>query len=421
MSQYNTPGDCPRISRRALLAGGAASGVAAMMYGAWPHRAVAAVGDGSDRPRRILFASRGRAAAIDENGRGERYIAPDVPDQVSWQWGPRFADGRHAILLSVEGKKTWEHNVRSHLWKYDLDTGDFTELATENPPAVFMPACALIDGDQRLVVNPIIDGEQRVMTMNLDGSDQVPVTGAGDGFTYGVSVSPDQQRLAFHATGPHEYRIFTTQIDGSDRRLVAGADGHLYFGPTWSHDGEWLLYLDCHTSGGPGHDWADLAIGRPDGSEHRVVTVGQRHWFGTSFGGPDTRGSGSNMPQWSPRENVCTFTCALPGARTAWQYASGRPDTDHFNREYQPELARGGTEICLLDPLSGDVSRLTHSDPPVWDFRTTFSADGERIAFCRAAVGAASELWIMNTDGSDAHRLTQGYENLGADHPVWMT
>jgi TolB protein len=149
------------------------------------------------------------------------------------------------------------------------------------------------------------------------------------------------------------------------------------------------------------------------------VTEGQRHWFGTSFGGPDTRGSGSNVPQWSPRENVCTFTRALPDSRTAWQYVTDRLDTDHFNRSYHPELARGGTEICLLDPTSGEVTRLTHSDPPVWDFRTAWSHDAERIAFCRAAVGEASELCVMGADGSDVRRLTRGNEGLGADQPVW--
>ena len=356
---------------------------------------------------------------IDEDGANERYIAPDVPKQVSWQWGPRFADGRHVMLLSVEGKKTWEHNVRSHLWKYNVESGELSELATHDRPAVFMPACALIENDERLIVNPIVDGVQRVVSMNLDGTDQHEITGPDDGFTYYVQVSPDAERLAFHATGRGGYRIYTTLVDGSDRREIAGGDGHLYFGPNWSHDGEWLLYLDCHTSGGPGHDWADLAIGRPDGSEHGVVTVGQRHWFGTSFGGPETRGSGSNVSQWSPRENVCTFTRARVGSRTAWQYATDRPDVDHFNREYRPELARGGTAICLLDPLSGDVTRLTGDDPSVWDFRTSFSAAGDRIAFCRAAVGEASELWVMNADGSEQRRLTQGLDNLGADHPVW--
>ncbi|MBI4559016.1 MAG: PD40 domain-containing protein [Candidatus Hydrogenedentes bacterium] len=411
-----------KFSRREMivsaLAGGLSLGVLSCTTAS---SRPAAMGDSANRRvRHLLFASGGRVGLIEEDGSGPRFIAPDVPGQVSWHHGPVFADGQRAILMSVEGTRIWEHNVRSHLWLYDLETSELAEIAAKNPPARYMPACALLPGEERLIVNPIIDGEQRVYTMNLDGSDAVEVTHAGEGFTYCVTLSPDATRLAFHATGPEGYRVFTTHLDGSNRKLVAGAPGHLYFGPTWSAGGEWLLYLDCHTAGGAGHDWADLCIGRPDGSEHQVVTQGQRHWFGTAYGGPDTRGSGSNIPQWCPHGLACTYTRALPDSQTAWQYAAGRPDTDHFNREYRPELARGGTEICLLDPLTGATTVLTHSGPPVWDFRTVWSPDGQRIAFCRAPVGGAAELWAMDADGRNPRFLTRGFNEKGADHPRWL-
>lgn len=374
----------------------------------------------ANRGTRILFLSRGRIGCVGADGGPVRYLELEMPGQVSWQPGPLFADGERLILMSVEGEKTWEHNVRSHLWVYHLSSGALSEIATKNPPAVFMPACALLPGEERLVVNPIIDGEQRVMTMNLDGSDQMAVTREGEGFCYCVNLSPDASRLAFHATGSAGYRIFTTALDGSGRALVAGHPDHLYFGPVWSHDGEWLLYEDCLHKDDPGHSWADLCIGRPDGTEHRVITHGQRHWFATAYGAPETRGGGSNIARWSPRNRICTYTRALPNAQTAWHYATDRPDTDHFNRDYRPEEARGGTEICLLDPFTGEATPITRSEPPVWDFRTVWSPDGARIAFCRAAVGCAAELWVMEADGANPRFLTRGYDDGGADHPVWL-
>ena len=369
--------------------------------------------------RKILFNSRGKIGIIGENGADERYLSPDVPGQVSWQAGPAFGDGRRLILLSSEEGKPWEGNVPSHLWVHDLETGSIEEVATRDRPAAYMPACAVLPGGERLVVNPVVDGEQRVMTMNLDGSGQEWVTQKGEGFTYGVSPDPGSERLAFHSTGSEGYRILTTAMDGSDRRLVAGAPGHLYFGPTWSPDGRWLLYLDCTPGTDPGHDWADVCLGRPDGSEHRVVTSGMRHWFGTSYGTPETRGSGSNVPRWSPVADTFVWTRALPGSRTAWPYRPDRPDTDHFNRDYVPEEARGGTELVLRD-LEGNERVLTSPGEGVWDFRVAWSPEGDRIAFCRAEIGKASELWVMNADGSDQQRLTGGVDNLGADHPAWM-
>ena len=415
MGQYaSTPAGS--FSRRGFL-GTAAAGCAGLALSG-----CATGGDGSEdartRPRGIVYASRGKLGVIDEDGGDPRFIEPGVPDQVSWHHGPVFADGKRMILMSVEGTRTWEHNVRSHLWIYDFDRGRVDEIATKDPPAVYMPACALLPGEERLVVNPIIDGEQRVYTMDLDGSNQVAVTHEGDGFSYCVVAEPRRdparvsRRYPPRATRSSQ-QSWTGPIAGSSRALP----GISISGRSGSHDGEWLLYLDCHTSGGPGHDWADLCIGRPDGSEYRVVTYGQRHWFGTSYGGPDTRGSGSNMPRWSPRRNVCTYTRALPDSRTAWQYADDRPDTDHFNRDFQPELARGGTEICLFDPFTGEIEQLTRNDPPVWDFRTAWSPDGGRIAFCRSPVGCASELWVMDADGRNAQFLTRGCDDLGADHP----
>ncbi len=380
----------------------------------------------------ILFAARGetpggaRIGLIAADGTGERYLDCRAPGQIGWSCGPAFTDKRRLILMSVEDEKTWEHDVRSHLWIYDLRTNRMVEIAKEDPPAVYMPPCALLPGEERLIVNPVIDGEQRVYTMNLDGTDPSPLTHEGEGFSYCINLSPDAKRIAFHATGTHGYRIYVTNIDGSGRTLVAGHPDHLYFGPSWSPDGEWLLYLDCRHRTDPGHDWADVCIGRPDGSEHRVVTEGQKHWFATSYGGPKTRGSGSNIPCWSPQQPLCTYTRSLPNSRTAWPYQTGRPDTNHFNREYFPEEANGGTDICLLNPLTQTVTPLTRRDPhangldSVWDFRTAWSPDGRQLAFCRSRVGQSSELWMMDSDGGNQRFLTRGREGLGVDHPRWL-
>jgi TolB protein len=93
---------------------------------------------------------------------------------------------------------------------------------------------------------------------------------------------------------------------------------------------------------------------------------------------------------------------------------------DHFNREFLPEQARGGTEICRLDPQSREFARLTKNSPPVWDFRQTQSPDGRRIAFCRVGVGELPALWMMDSDGQNARELTKGLDGMGADHPRWL-
>jgi len=121
------------------------------------------------------------------------------------------------------------------------------------------------------------------------------------------------------------------------------------------------------------------------------------------------------MPQWTRHGVLFTEQCLV--SKTPWEFQSQRPDTDHFNREYRPELARGGTRISQLDPKSGEKRALTEFTEGRWDFRTSPSANGSHILFCRAKVGENPAIWIMDHDGGNQRFLNRGFKNQGADHP----
>lgn len=142
-------------------------------------------------------------------------------------------------------------------------------------------------------------------------------------------------------------------------------------------------------------------------------------WFAATYGDLDTRGSGSNVPSWTADGKVL-FPRRHPGSQVAWEYQPNRADVDHFNREFKPELARGGTEICRLDPDSGACEALTHNQPGVWDFRAIASPDGKYIAFCRAMTGKPPALYVMDSNGNNIRRLSTGFNDRGADHPKWL-
>lgn len=122
---------------------------------------------------------------------------------------------------------------------------------------------------------------------------------------------------------------------------------------------------------------------------------------------------------FSTRIATSSFRASWPVRKVPWEFQSQRPDTDHFNRDFKPELARGGTEICRLDPQDGTVTRLTHTDPPVWDFRASESPDGRRFVFCRAETGGVPAICRMDSDGARPRVLTRGIDNEGADPPRW--
>ena len=403
----------------------------------------------------ITFASRGRIGMIRPDGSDLHTLDINLPGQVNWQMGPLFADGERCILTSYEEGKPWEHEVVTHLWVYHFKRGTLQEIATRDRQAPMTLCTALLPGETRMIASPIINHEQRIFSMNLDGSDAQALTATGEGFAYGIALSPDAQRIAYHITGPYEkpYRICVMDVDGTHKVEVAHHAGHLYFGPAWSPDAAWLTYEDCHYLQDPAHNWADLCLGNPDGGEHQVVTQNQRQWFGTSYGTPETRGNGSEIACWSPDGQWITYTRVAETsdfssagrstlrnsapksdvlARTAWQFQPERPDTDHFNRDYMPNQAHGGTQVCLLNPFTQHVRELTPYEPLVWSFRARWSPDGERltkgerltvgeqITFSRARVGQPCEVWLMDADGTHARTLTRGLDDMGADHARWL-
>lgn len=375
---------------------------------------------------RLFFTSQGKTALINADGSSLKYFDFNVPGQATWQPGPMFGDGRRVVFLSMEprrdgpGKPFDEYYTQTptHIWIHDLTSGTLDEICTKDRIAPFETP-ALLVGDDRILVQVVKNKVGQIYSFRLDGSDAIEFTRAGEGLPYGFSLSPDGKRVAYHIAGPEGYQVWTSDADGTNRVRLAGNPDHLYFGTNWSPDGQWVVYMDCRYKEDPAHDWADVCVGRADGSEHRVLTTGGAMWFGATYGDPKTRGGGSNIPSWT-RDGCVLFPRRLPNSKVPWEHQPQRPDVDHFNRDFKPELARGGTEICKIDPRDGRVTALTQSTPPVWDFRASESSDGKQIVFCRAKTGGAPGIWVMDADGKNAREINRGRDDLGADHPRWI-
>ncbi len=379
-----------------------------------------------DRPAQFFFTSQGRTGLWNEEQAKIKYLEWDKPGQATWQTCLPLGDGRRIIVLSMEARRDgpgrpfeeYYTQTPTHLWLYDLSNDSLEEICTQERIAPFTTP-ALLLADNRLLIQVVKDNVGQIYSVRLDGSDPRAFTQAGEGLPYGLSLSPDRSRVAFHLASPQGYQIWTADVDGSNRICVAAQTGHLYFGTQWSPDGQWILYVDCAHELDPGHDWADVCIGKPDGSNHQVLTTGQAMWFAATYGSPSTRGGGSNVPSWTPDGKIL-FPQRSTEAKVAWEYRSGKPDLDHFNRDYKPELARGGTRISLLDPTTQSITPLTDFQESTWDFRACPSPDGQQILFCRAATGVAPAIWKMNSDGSQAKMITAGIADAGADHPRWV-
>ncbi len=381
----------------------------------------------SAKHMQFFFTSQGKTGLASTDGEGLKYLEFDVPGQATWQTGSSFSDGRRVIVLSMEprrdgpGRPFEEYYTQTptHLWQYDLTNGTLVEICARDRIAPFTSP-ALLLSDERLLIQVVKNKVGQIYSVQLDGSDAREFTKAGEGLPYGLSLSPNGKRVAFHLASPQGYQVWTSDVEGANRIKVAAQPGHLYFGTQWSPDGEWVLYVDCLHENDPGHDWADVCIGRADGSEHRVLTKEQSMWFAATYGNKKTRGGGSNVPAWT-QDGQILFPRRSGKAKVPWEYRTNQPDLDHFNRDFKPELAIGGTQICRLDPKNEVFTQLTPSDPSIWDFRGSQSPDGKEIVFCRAKTGEPPAIWVMDNDGGNARMVTRGIDELGADHPRWVT
>jgi len=404
------------LSRRAFMVGVAAVGLASCK----------SLNEARGRAGRFFFTSGGKTGMMSADGGGLRWFEFDVPGQATWQPCGFFSDGRRVLFLSMEPRRDgpgrpfaeYYHKTPTHLWIHDLESGSLVEVATRDRMAPFYTPQLLLN-DDRVLIQVVRDSGGQIYSMNIDGSGAREFTHLGEGMPYGFSLSPDGRRVAYHIAGPSGYQIWTCDLDGGGRTLVAAHPERLYFAPAWSPDGSWLVFQDCRFGQDLGHDWSDISIARPDGSGLRNLTSGQSAWFAATYGPADNRGGGSNTPSWT-RDGRILFSRRRPGSQVPWVYQTGRPDVDHFNREFMPEQARGGTDICRIDPSSGAVDCLTNCEPPVWDFRQTESPDGRTILFCRAETGGSPAIWVMDADGGDPRMLTRGLDDRGADHPRWL-
>lgn len=407
------------LSRRSLLTASAA----ALPVSARAGRP--AVDSGRSKSGWLFFVSNGQTVMIRADGSEQKPLSFDVPNQAAWQASGVLPGGRKALLLSLEpatfgpdrpyDRYFWQ--TRTHLWTYDLKTGKLDEVAAQGRMASFYTPQLVVSADRVLMQVARQTGVQ-IYSMNLDGSDPVEFTKLGEGVPYGFSLSPDRSQVAFHLAA-NGYQIHVSRPDGRERRLIDSQSGHLYFGPAWSPDGRRLAYHDCVPAQDPGHDTSDVRVADVSGPVRRGLTSGFPLWFAATYGNPRRRGSGSNMVSWS-RTGEVLCSRRMPGSRVAWEYQVGRPDTDHFNREFNPERARGGSFLCRIHPDTGEWKALTPAKVGRWDFRVTESPDGRHIAFCRADTGGLPSLWVMDSDGRNARKISEGLEGAGCDHPRWL-
>ena len=255
----------------------------------------------------------------------------------------------------------------------------------------------------------------RIFTMNHDGTDQRFLADTTEGSQ--LAWSPDGRRLAFADVGG----IYIINADGTgETRVATGGDSDR--SPAWSPDGTMLAYSSVGDAAG------GIYVMRLDGTGKTQLTTG--------FGDGD--------PAWSPDGTRIAFArfgdgglfvMNADGSAVTRLTARGYESTPTWSSDSRQIAFLRNSEVVVIDADGGAARTLAspggtaainrdgqgankravaggEPSAPRW------SPDGSRIVYALYHSGSSCTVWVVNADGGDARKLTDG---AMCDHdPAWQ-
>jgi Tol biopolymer transport system component len=305
-------------------------------------------------------------------------------------WSP---DGAEAIVARgwespenarwEEEHKTFRFNAEG--WRLDSYLVDPASGKSENVTAVervsfynggmfFWP-----DAPSKLGFTALIDGNSHPFRMDRDGRNKVDLTRESKEFAYGFTSSRDGKRISYHKS----YQVFLADADGS--QAVQVRTGQPFnFGPTWSPDGQWLLFLS-----GEHHNCHPFVV-RADGTGLRKLADRGGYWGSILFlDVPDFHEGSSDTPVWSADGQRVFYT------------------------------AKVGANVELFQvTLDGHSEPLTRTPPGTLHYHPQPSPDGQWLAYGSKRAGVR-QLFVMRLADRAERQITHLRPGHGALWPCW--
>jgi Tol biopolymer transport system component len=323
-----------------------------------------------------------RAMIVQADGTGRRTAGADLADEPdAWtQFGGWSPNGETAIISRGWQSPTnaaWEEEHKTFRfsaegWRLDSYLVDLASGRAENVTAVervsfYNGGLFFWPGDAtKLGFTALIGGNSHPFRMDRDGHNKVDLTKESKEFAYGFSSSPDGRRIAYHKN----YRVFLAAADGSGASEVVTSQP-FNFAPTWSPDGEWVLFLcgehyNCHPH-----------VIRTDGSDLRkLADRGGYRGVIEFLDVPDFHGGSSDLPSWSADGKSIFYTAQVKGC----------------------------VELFRI-PLLGEPEQLTQSTQGTLHYHPQPSADGQWLLYGSKRDGVR-QLYVRNLETGHEQRIT---------------
>jgi Tol biopolymer transport system component len=306
-------------------------------------------------------------------------------------WSP---DGKLAIVArgwESPENAAWEEQHKTFrftadAWKldsylYDLHSGHAENLTGVERVSFYNSGLFFWPNDPtKLGFTALVDGNSHPFRMDRDGRNKIDLTRESKLFAYGFQGAPDGKRIAYH----QDYQLVLADADGSNaRRIETGRPFN--FAPTWSPDGQWVLFLcgehdDCHPH-----------LVRADGTGLKKLADRNGYRGVTEFlDVPDFHGGSSDVPVWADDGRSVFYT------------------------------AKVGENVELFQiALDGEPVQLTHSPNGTTHYHPTPSPDGRFLAYGSKRNGVR-QLVVMRLADRAERQITRLKPGFGAMWPHWQ-
>jgi len=370
--------------------------------------------------------------------------ATTTPTQAPTSTPSAPATGRLAFAYNPTGEETPLDGASMpnyEIYLVNADGSDLTRL-TNDPGADGSPAWSpdgrRIAFSRASVEGDIESSEAFIYVMNADGTGEARLA---EGLL--PTWSPDGSRIAFISGDDTEWDVYVMNADGSGQTKLTAGDGTDVFGEPmvgfkpnpWSPDGKQLAF-NRTTFLGPGETEGQVKtsvqiyVVNPDGSGQKSLTDTEGFFAGWSPDGKkvlflSTMGADNEEERLELRVVGADGSGEKPLLELPGENPQGFPVWSPDGTRIAFTADRGGKDVIYVMNADGsDVTPVTSGAGEGCDglYGTSWSPDGQQLAFARGCWDGDAEVWVVNADGTGERHLagTAGARpTQAALNPVW--
>jgi Tol biopolymer transport system component len=269
--------------------------------------------------------------------------------------------------------------------------------------------------------DPDVENPSQVYTVRPDGSHLRQLTHVPDGSHAGApDISRDGSKIAYVSDVSGSFAVWTMRADGTNQHRLFGRDGYDYLQPRWSPDGTKLVVTRCHQIGFA--NLCDIVITDSDGAPQRVLVGGGRVSGDATFSPDgkwmafDSDRGGFIAAVWVMKiDGGKPVRVTAPNLEAFWPGWS--PGGSHL--VFTDNCCRAGSNVYTLRRDGSHLTKLTHVTEGGGSGFASYSPDGKHIVFTsdklRGPDFDRGDLFVMNADGSNQHRIVGSVQAVTPD------